>query len=134
MRWDVGHPHSVHKVRTEEQILEVNERQRLFSACRPFPCFCTQCVARTAVWYLHRIQTLQEVLPHDAPARHNSANQFFQQSAEDVTFTEEVLFKDESCFERTGFTFAANMCGQMQMVRFYSFPSTCRLAFQMTAS
>jgi hypothetical protein len=54
--------------------------------------------------YPNRFQSVQELVAHDEPARRPFCQWILQQSAEDLTFAAKVLFKDESCFTRTGIT------------------------------
>jgi hypothetical protein len=54
--------------------------------------------------YPYPIQTVQELVPHDAPARRAFCQWTFQQSAEEPTRTAKVLVTDKSCFNRAEIT------------------------------
>jgi hypothetical protein len=128
----------------EVPILEVFERQ---------PTMSTGCLAaRTGTsdasvqrtlheqqLHPYHIQPVQELVPHDAPARRQICQWSLEQSTEEPTFTAKALFMDESWFSRAGITM--NMCGQTKILMPFdlttqndSFPLTCGLEFQATAS
>jgi hypothetical protein len=54
--------------------------------------------------YSYQIQSVQELVPHDAAARRAFCQLILQQLVRDPMFPAEVLFTDELCFPRTGIT------------------------------
>jgi hypothetical protein len=73
-QWDTGCPHSVHNVWMEMQILEVGERQPTIHTRHPAACMVTSHTSvhltlQAEQFNPYHIQSLQELVPHNTPAR-----------------------------------------------------------------
>jgi hypothetical protein len=110
--WDICHPHSVCNVWIEYLILEVTERHPAIST-RSLAAWtgASHVIRRTLQeqqLYAYYVQSVEEIISHDAPARCAFCQFILQQLARDRSFTTEVLFTDESCLTRTGITDSHN--------------------------
>jgi hypothetical protein len=109
MRQDVGRSLSVREVLLEKRILEVIERQPTVSTRRLASRTCisvpsVRCELQEDQLHIYHIESMQELVPHDASARYAFCKLIFQRSAKDPSFTEKRSFTSELCFTRTGIT------------------------------
>jgi hypothetical protein len=108
LRWDVGSPRCLRNVRMEEQILEVVEESsistRSILARTGTPHASVLHTLQGQQLYPYRLQSVQELAPHDATARHESCQWILRQSTEHHTFRVNVSFTYEPSFARTGIT------------------------------
>jgi hypothetical protein len=89
-----------------ERILEVAERHSRLAASASTSHASVHPTIQEQQLYPCHIQSVQELVPHDTPARRAFCQCILQQSAEDLTFTAKVtgLLTDESYFTRAGTT------------------------------
>jgi hypothetical protein len=93
----------------EEQILEFVERQTAISTRRLAACMGTSHAyvhhtLQKQQLYAFCIQSLQGLVPRDAPVRHGFCQWILEQLAENLMFKADVLFMDELGFTLTGIT------------------------------
>jgi hypothetical protein len=91
MQWDVGHPYSKHM---EKKSLHIAERQPTKSNKRLAANMGTSQVSvhhtQQEQFYTFHIHSVQELLPHDASAKHAFCLWILQQLDEDPMFTAKV--------------------------------------------
>jgi hypothetical protein len=107
MGQDVGYRHSVCNVQIQEQIFEVIERQPAVSTGHLVAHAGTSHASvhhtvQEHKLYLCHIQSMQELILHDALARHVFCQ--WNLLAKAPSFTVKILFMDRLCPTRTGVT------------------------------
>jgi hypothetical protein len=68
------------------------------------------CTLQEQQLYPYNIQCVQELEPHDKPARSAVYQWILQQLTEDPTFTAKFLFMDEQCLTMSWITNIHNKC------------------------